>query len=276
MTNEPVKGGPRRGRPTTDRAAPDGLTIGQAASFAEVTVKAVRHYHRIGLLDEPPRDGSGYRRYGATEVLRLVRIRTLAAAGVPLAEIGPMLEYAPERFTEALADVEARLDERIEELTARRAMLRRLADGDLALLPDRAAVLLERGRAAGLPPEELAATREGMVLARALDPDAFDDYLGNLEEALGDPQVIALHRRAQEALAWEPDDPRLEEVATAMAEYVLARPAMRKVVTSFQKARTAPTDRYRLISRFGNQTPTGAHLLDLIEARLRSGGVFIP
>lgn len=254
----------------------DGLTIGQAASFAEVTVKAVRHYHRIGLLDEPPRDGSGYRRYGAAEVLRLVRIRTLAAAGVPLAEIGAMLEYGPERFAQALAGVEERLNERIEELTARRAMLRRLADGDQALLPDRAADLLERGRAAGLPPEEVAATREGMVLARALDPDAFDAYLANLEEALADPDVIDLHKRAQKALAWDPDDPRLEEVATAMAEYALAHPAMLKVVTSFQQARTAPADRYRLISRFGNQSPTGARLLDLIESRLRSAGVFIP
>ncbi|WP_017623018.1 MerR family transcriptional regulator [Nocardiopsis chromatogenes] len=254
----------------------DGLTIGQAASFAEVTVKAVRHYHRIGLLPEPPRDGSGYRRYGATEVLRLVRIRTLAAAGVPLAEVGAMLDDGPERFAESLADVERRLDERIEELTARRAMLRRLADGDLALLPDRAADLLERGRALGLPPEEVAAAREGMVLARALDPEAFDDYLGDLEEVLADPQAIAVHKRAREALAWEPDDPRIEEAAVAMADYVLARPAMLKVVTGFQKARTAPADRYRLISRFGNQSPTGARLLDLIEARLRSAGVFIP
>lgn len=187
-----------------------------------------------------------------------------------------MLEYGPERFAQALAGVEERLNERIEELTARRAMLRRLADGDQALLPDRAADLLERGRAAGLPPEEVAATREGMVLARALDPDAFDAYLDNLEEALADPDVIDLHKRAQKALAWDPDDPRLEEVATAMAEYALAHPAMLKVVTSFQQARTAPADRYRLISRFGNQSPTGARLLDLIESRLRSAGVFIP
>ncbi|WP_241483249.1 MerR family transcriptional regulator [Nocardiopsis halophila] len=250
---------------------PDGLTIGQAASFAEVTVKAVRHYHRIGLLAEPPRDASGYRRYGAAEVLRLGRGRTLAAAGVPLAEIGTMLEYGPERFAAALDDVETRLNRRIEEMTAQRTKLRRLADGDQALLPDRAAVLLEQGRASGLTPEEVAATREGLVLARALDPDAFDDYLDDVEAALGDPHVIDLHKRAGEALAWEPNDPRVEEVATDLAEYVLAHPAMLKVVTSFQNARTSPATRYRLISRFGNRSPAGARLLDLISA-----GVFIP
>ncbi len=41
------------------------LTISQLASYAGVTVRAVRHYHAKGLLPEPPRDGSGYRRYDA-------------------------------------------------------------------------------------------------------------------------------------------------------------------------------------------------------------------
>ena len=41
------------------------LTIGQLATYAGVTVRAVRHYHAKGLLPEPARDGSGYRRYDA-------------------------------------------------------------------------------------------------------------------------------------------------------------------------------------------------------------------
>jgi hypothetical protein len=32
--------------------------IGQAAAFAGVTVKTVRHYHRLSLVDEPRRDTS--------------------------------------------------------------------------------------------------------------------------------------------------------------------------------------------------------------------------
>ena len=35
------------------------ITIGQLAGYAGVTIKAVRHYHRRGLLDEPPHDSSG-------------------------------------------------------------------------------------------------------------------------------------------------------------------------------------------------------------------------
>jgi MerR family regulatory protein len=58
------------------------LTIGQLAAYAGVTVRTVRHYHQIGLLPEPERDASGYRRYGARAVVSLIKIRTLANAGV--------------------------------------------------------------------------------------------------------------------------------------------------------------------------------------------------
>jgi DNA-binding transcriptional MerR regulator len=37
------------------------ITIGQLAAYAGVTIKAVRHNHHRGLLDEPSRDSSGLR-----------------------------------------------------------------------------------------------------------------------------------------------------------------------------------------------------------------------
>jgi DNA-binding transcriptional MerR regulator len=49
------------------------LTIGQLASYAGVTTRAVRHYHQIGLLPEPERDAFGYRSYDAAAVVRLIR-----------------------------------------------------------------------------------------------------------------------------------------------------------------------------------------------------------
>ncbi|MFC5144797.1 MerR family transcriptional regulator [Streptomyces aureoversilis] len=253
----------------------DGLTIGQAAAFVGVTIKTVRHYHRHGLLEEPPRDRSGYRRYGSTELLRLVQVRTLAAAGVPLAEIGPLLEADAEQFAAALIDVEQRLTDRIEELIARRDKLHRLAEGDRALLPDRALALLDRMHGLGFPPEDVAASREGLVLARALAPEGVDDYLTALEHAFDDAPFIALIKRSGEATAWAPDDPRIEELVTAMAEAFLASPERLKIVTSFQ-ACTEAAIRYRLISRFGNQSPAGARMADLLETKLRSAGVPIP
>ena len=79
------------------------ITIGQLASYAGVTVKAVRVYHARGLLPEPPRDASGYRRYTAEDAISLVKIRTLAAAGVPLARIKDLLTADPAAFAAAIA-----------------------------------------------------------------------------------------------------------------------------------------------------------------------------
>ena len=254
-----------------------GVTIGQAAAFAGVTVKTVRHYHKLGLVDEPRRDVSGYRRYGSDDLLRLVRVRTLAEAGVPLAEIGPMLDADAEQFAKALADVELRLNEQIEGLVARREMLLRLADGDQTLLPDRALALLGRADELGIPLDDVANVREGLVLARALVPDGFDDYLDQVENALGDTTFIALVRRHAEAASWEPHDPRIEELAAATADHFLAEPVLLKIITSLQVRSDDNSARYGMIRSYGDdRSPAWARLGALIETRLRSAGVPIP
>ncbi|MEV0236400.1 MerR family transcriptional regulator [Nonomuraea sp. NPDC050786] len=254
----------------------NGVTIGQAAAFVGVTVKTVRHYHKLGLVEEPERDSSGYRRYGSAELLRLVQARTLAAAGVPLAEIGPLLDADAELFAAALADVERQLTERIEELIARRDTLHRIADGNRALLPDRAVALLERMLGLGFSADEVAATREGWVLAKALVSEGFDDYLTHVEHALEDHRFVALIKRGAEAAAWEPDDPRIAELATAMADHFLANPAHLKIVTGLQ-ARTEAATRYELIALHGEeQDSAAARGVALIENKLRSAGVHIP
>ena len=254
----------------------NGVTIGQAAAFVGVTVKTVRHYHKLGLVEEPERDSSGYRRYGSADLLRLVQVRTLAAAGVPLAEIGPLLDTDAALFAAALADVERQLTGRIEELIARRDTLHRLADGNRALLPDRAVALLERMPGLGFPADQVAATREGWVLAKALVPEGFDDYLTHVEHALEDPRFVALFKRGAEAAAWEPDDPRIAELATAAADHYLANPTQLKIVTGLQ-ARTEAATRYKLIAHHGEEHGSAAaRLVALVETKLRSAGIHIP
>jgi DNA-binding transcriptional MerR regulator len=63
------------------------ITIGQLARYVGVSTKTIRVYHNKGLLPEPDRDASGYRRYTAQDAVELIKIRTLAEAGVPLAKI---------------------------------------------------------------------------------------------------------------------------------------------------------------------------------------------
>jgi DNA-binding transcriptional MerR regulator len=58
------------------------IIIGQLAGYAGMTIKAARHNHQRGLLEEPPRDSSGYRRYSAQPAIHVVKIKTLAEAGV--------------------------------------------------------------------------------------------------------------------------------------------------------------------------------------------------
>lgn len=250
----------------------NGITIGQAAAYAGVTIKTVRHYHRLGLVEEPARDSSGYRRYGSVELLRLVQARTLAGAGVPLAEVGAILDAGPDEFAEALVDVEARLDARIDELIAQRATLRRLAGGDRALLPERAADLLDHLEALGATPDEVATMREALVLVRALAPESLDEYIGILERSAEDPAYVTLIRRSNEVADWDADDPRIEELADEMVAYFVAHPDRLPVLRGL---RGLPDGRLRndLLHRHGLETPAAARLAALGQEKLRAAGV---
>ena len=251
-----------------------GVTIGQAAAFAGVTVKTVRHYHRHGLLDEPRRDSSDYRRYGSADLLRLVRARTLATAGVPLAEVGPLLDADPDRFAAALIGVEQRLTDRIADLVERRDTLRRLADGDRLLLPDRALAILDRLTDLGFRPDYVAGQREALVLFRALAPEFFDAFLTQLAHRLDDPEFVDLTKRACDAETWEPNDPRIDDLASALAATLLANPDLLAMPAGFHPPPDAAA-RYGLVNHHREST-AWARLNALVEAELRSAGVPIP
>ena len=64
----------------------------ELAKLAGVTVRTLRHYHAIGLLDEPPRQANGYRDYRPEDPLRVLRIRQLASLGFPLDQVAGMLD----------------------------------------------------------------------------------------------------------------------------------------------------------------------------------------
>ena len=60
----------------------------ELAELTGTTVNTIRHYHRLGLLEEPERRHNGYKQYGDRELARLLSIRRLVELGVPLARIG--------------------------------------------------------------------------------------------------------------------------------------------------------------------------------------------
>lgn len=67
------------------------LRIREFAALTRVTVRALHHYDRIGLL-QPHRTGKGYRLYGKRELERLEQIVALRFIGVPLKEMGKLLK----------------------------------------------------------------------------------------------------------------------------------------------------------------------------------------
>ncbi|MFE2323419.1 MerR family transcriptional regulator [Streptomyces sp. NPDC059385] len=78
---------------------------------------------------EPDRDASGYRRYGANDAIDLIKIRTLAEAGVPPARIRELRSAADEEFQQALQEIDDEVTARIRGLRETQGRLRRLAAG---------------------------------------------------------------------------------------------------------------------------------------------------
>jgi len=87
----------------------------ELADLAGTTVNTIRHYHRLGLLDEPDRRYNGYKQYGVPHLVRLLRIRRLAELGLPLARVGEA-GAATASTPEVLQEVDAELAARIERL----------------------------------------------------------------------------------------------------------------------------------------------------------------
>ncbi|MFD2473843.1 MerR family transcriptional regulator [Amycolatopsis silviterrae] len=189
------------------------LTIGQLARQAGVSAKAVRVYHAKGLLPEPERDASGYRRYDAQAVIDLARIVTLAKAGVPLARIPDVLRGS----TGQIEQIDAELRDRIRQLEQRRVRLRHLDQPDRLCLPPEAVSFMERLRPIGLSERHEHAIRDGWILACALAPEISRAILASRSALLDDPEYVAVLRAYDEAIDWPPDDPRLEGVAEKAA-----------------------------------------------------------
>ncbi|GAA4995086.1 MerR family DNA-binding transcriptional regulator [Actinopolymorpha pittospori] len=195
------------------------LTIGQLAAYAGVTVRAVRHYHQIGLLPEPERDASGYRRYGALAVVSLVKIRTLANAGVPLSQIRQMLKADASTFADAVERIDSHLRDEIERLETSRKQIAQLTAGDSLALPPEVTSYLDRLREIGASERMVEAERDGWILVAACWPDHIREVMPWKLRQLDDPQLVRLYRLLSEILESDPglDDPRLEEVADVMA-----------------------------------------------------------
>ncbi|MEV0238011.1 MerR family transcriptional regulator [Nonomuraea sp. NPDC050786] len=189
------------------------LTIGQLAEYAGVTIKAIRHYHERGLLAEPDRDSSGYRRYTAEDAIDLVKIRTLAHAGVPLARIKDLLDADPDTLTEAIAEVDQNLQDRIAQLRRTRDQLAQLRGGDRLFVSPEVADYLDDLRGLGASERQIHLERDGWILMQTASPEDAGLWIAEKRELMTDPEFRALYLEHDAAYDWPPDDPRLPALA---------------------------------------------------------------
>jgi DNA-binding transcriptional MerR regulator len=243
------------------------ITIGQLAAYAGVTIKAVRHYHKRGLLEEPPRDSSGYRRYTAQHAIELVKIRTLAEAGVPLARVKELLAAGPDRFAAAITEVDRTLQERARELRHTRERIARLGAGDRLFVSADVADYLERLRALGVSPRAVQSERDGWILLQSASPKAAVVWFAEKLEAIEDPEFVAIYLAYDAAFDWDADDPRLEALADRSARWFARQgnPAQKK-----RKQPAADRGVAQLIATStGSSSPAWDRLKEIARERAR-------
>ena len=235
------------------------ITIGQLAGYAGVTIKAVRHYHQRGLLPEPERDSSGYRRYTADHAIALVKIKTLADAGVPLARVKELLAAGPAEFAAAIADIDTDLRRRAAELKRTRARIAQLDAGDRLFVSPEVADFLDRLRALGVSARGVRLERDGWILVRSFSPEQAAALLTDKAAALDDPEFRALYLELDAAYDWPADDPRLPALAERSRRWMAGRadqppapdPAVAVLTASAAGATSPAWDRLHRLARSG-------------------------
>jgi len=113
--------------------------VGEFAELAGVTVRALHHYDRLGLLRPLHRSDRGYRLYVASDLAKLEQIVVLKYLGLPLKDIKSLIRRnanlpdALRRQQMVLVSKRQRLDETINAIAAAEASLRQTNEPDWSL-----------------------------------------------------------------------------------------------------------------------------------------------
>jgi DNA-binding transcriptional MerR regulator len=244
------------------------LTIGQLAEYAGVTVRTVRHYHAKGLLPEPARDQSGYRRYDAAAVVELVRIRTLAAAGVPLSRVHELLAAGEEEFAGAIEEIDRRLRAEIRQRQRHRARIAQLVAGDHLTLPPAAVAYLDRLRAFGFPDRLIEIERDSWILIAAQIPHEVPTLMAIKLAQIEDEPLRRLYREMAELIDCDEDDPRLPLLADRVVAFLQAAEASAARMAGESAEHPISAELAELLdAAFVEFFPWGRRLLSILEQR---------
>ncbi len=101
------------------------MTIGQLAKSASVGVETIRFYERKGLIEQPPKPRTGYRRYAAELVQRIRFIRQAQELGFSLREVAELLAISADPGG-SCATVRERAAVKLNQVREKRMRLQRL------------------------------------------------------------------------------------------------------------------------------------------------------
>jgi DNA-binding transcriptional MerR regulator len=188
--------------------------IGELAAAAHVSARTLRHYDAIGLLRPAARTEAGYRTYTDADVARLYRILGLRSLGVPLPEIGALLDAGV-----PLADVLRRQLDAVERrITADDVLRRRLHD------------LLQTSIRDGAPGiDDLTKAMEAMAMTDRYYTPEQQETLARRRDELGPDGMRAAEQawatliadaEAERAAGTDPADPRMQAIAGRWRELI--------------------------------------------------------
>lgn len=183
----------------------------QLAELADTTVKAVRYYHQIGLLDVPERTANGYKRYEVAHLIRLLQIKRLSDLGIPLSTVASM-GRADEDPDEAIRVVDTELEATIARLNRVRAEL---------------SIILRHRAPAHFPPvlapiyRDLSDRQRSLltVYSTVFSEKSIEEFLNQLDEP---DDAERETEQAFEDLPPDADDAAIESIAARLVPVALA------------------------------------------------------
>lgn len=155
--------------------------IGELATATGLTVRTLRHYDQIGLLQPTARTEGGYRLYGDAEVRRLQQIRSLQSLGFSLEQIGALLDRDGASLPEV---IDWQLDAVDRELNSLQRLRARLI-----------AVTQVFESSDSVDIDELTALMKEMTMVEKYYTDEQLDTLAARRDAYGDEQMRAFEQQ---------------------------------------------------------------------------------
>jgi DNA-binding transcriptional MerR regulator len=153
--------------------------------------------------------------------VRLIRIRTLADAGVPLARVQELLDACPEEFARGVQEIDKDLRAEIRRLQGNRKRIAELAAGEQLALPQSVVGYLRRLRGLGVDERYIELERDSWIMIAAQVPREIDSIIARTHQELDDPDTVQLYRLLSQAIDWPADEPRIVEIADILERQLI-------------------------------------------------------